>query len=95
MSDENNEKGYSHRKLDNPARDGAVITPDDATDLPKVPRSLYVGGSGDIQVTFAGFEDGVPGATVTLKAVPVGVLPVQVLRVHATLTTATDIVGLY
>ncbi len=95
MSDPEKEEGHSHRKLDNPARDGAVITPDDATDFEKVPRSLYVGGTGDIQVTFAGFKDGVPGATVTLKAVPVGVLPVQVLRVHATLTTATEIVGLY
>ena len=95
MSSVEGEKGHSHRKLDNPARDGIEIVPDDNTDLAKVPRSLYVGGSGDIQVTFAGFEDGVPGATVTLVAVPIGVLPVQVIRVHAIDTTATNIVGLY
>lgn len=37
-------------------------------------------------------EDGTP---VVFKAVPVGILPVSVVRVRSTGTTATDIVGLW
>ena len=51
---------------------------------------LYVGGAGDVNVITAGGDD------VTLKAVPAGsFLPVQVLRVKNTLTTATDIVSMW
>ena len=51
---------------------------------------LYVGGLGDVNVITAGGDD------VTLKAVPAGsFLPVQVLRVKDTLTTATDIVAMW
>ena len=51
---------------------------------------LYVGGLGDVNVITAGGDD------VTLKAVPAGsFIPVQVLRVKDTLTTATDIVAMW
>lgn len=45
---------------------------------------LYVGGVGDVTVITLG------GETVTFKAVPTGtVLPIQVIQLKATLTTAT------
>ena len=48
---------------------------------------LYVGVSGDLKVTTAG------GGTVVLKSAPVGWHPVNVTRVWATGTLATDIVA--
>ncbi len=68
---------------------GFAVTKSDAT-IFSATRALYVGGTGDIAVVFAGNS-----TAVTLKAVPVGILPVQVTMVMSTNTTATDIVGLY
>jgi hypothetical protein len=70
------------------ADDGAAVTTSDTTLIPR-PKALYVGGAGDVAVQF------VAGTTVTLKAVPVGILPIRPVRVMATNTTATNIVGLY
>ena len=51
---------------------------------------LYVGGAGNLKVLTVG------GDEVTLTAVPVGTfVPVNVLRVFATGTTATNIVALW
>tara|TARA_R100000951_G_C2574012_1_gene159725 strand:- start:126 stop:605 length:480 start_codon:yes stop_codon:yes gene_type:complete len=51
---------------------------------------LYCGGAGNIDVITSG------GDTVNLATVPAGLfIPVQVLRVKATLTTATNIVALW
>lgn len=68
---------------------GVAVTKSDSTIL-ETTRGLWIGGTGDVAVIFA---DG--GAAVTLKAVPVGVLSVQVTKVMSTNTTATDIVALY
>jgi hypothetical protein len=62
------------------------VVPSDATIVNF--RSLYIGGAGDVNVLLVG--DTVP---VLHKAVPIGVLPVQVQKVMATGTTATLIVG--
>jgi len=71
------------------AADNAVaITPSDSTVIP-YPRAIYVGVSGDVRVKMKG------GATVTFKAVPVGVLPIRPIQVLSTSTTATDMVALY
>jgi hypothetical protein len=52
---------------------------------------LFVGGAGDVSAILAKEI-----SAVIFKNVPAGaVLPVSVKRVEATLTTATDIVGLY
>lgn len=68
---------------------GELIESSDTADLGYVARSLYVGGGGDVSVKC------VNGETVTFAAVPAGaVLPVAVLRVFASGTTATQIVGL-
>lgn len=74
-----------------PAIGAFAITPDDDTDLTIVPRALYVGGAGDIVVNM--FRD---GTAITFVGVTAGtVLPIRVLRVKSTSTTATSILGLY
>ena len=75
--------------LESPGYDAASITPDDGADLPTSSRAIYVGASGDLVVTMVG------GGTVTLTAVPVGILPIRVSRVHATGTTAADLVAVW
>ena len=75
--------------LESPASDGFAVTPDDTNPLPSVTRALYIGGVGDVTVTMKS------GATVTFKAVATGaILPVRVVAVAATGTTATHLVGL-
>jgi hypothetical protein len=64
------------------------ITPADGADLAFVTRGLYVGVGGDVKVVMAG------GETVTFKNLVAGVVhPLQVSKVFATLTTATQIIG--
>ena len=64
-------------------------TPSDSADL-TTPSVVYVGGSGDVKVTTA------QGDTVTFVGViPGGVLPVQVIRVWSTGTTATYMLRIY
>ena len=70
-----------------PARTAFAITPNDSTDLAVSAKALWVGVLGDVKVIT------VDGDTVTFVGVQ-GVLPVACSRVIATLTTATDIVGL-
>jgi hypothetical protein len=72
-----------------PATDASAITPHDSDDLAKVPRALYVGTAGDVKVDMA---DGTAGV---IFVGAIGILPIRVTRVYATLTTASDIVGLY
>jgi len=53
-------------------------------------RALYVGGAGDVKVVTVG------GSTVIFSAVPAGtILPVAVVRVFSTGTTATSLVGMW
>ena len=72
-----------------PAHSAAAVTPNDSTDI-KPTRALYVGVTGNIKVDMAD-----TGSAITFTAVPVGIIPIQVTRVYATGTTATDIVALY
>ena len=66
-----------------------VITPSDSVDLP-TPSVVYVGTSGNVAVTTP------QGDQVTFVNIPSGsVLPVQVLRVRATGTTASNLVRIY
>lgn len=79
-----------HRGLTAPAEDAASITPDDAADLPRPTRGLYVGTGGAARVSLVG------GAEVVLVGLIAGVIyPLRIARVHATDTTASDLVGLY
>jgi hypothetical protein len=53
-------------------------------------RGVYIGTTGNLKV------DMVSGGTVTFVSVPAGsLLPVQVERIYATGTTATNIIALY
>ena len=73
-----------------PISSGFDITPDDANDLPILPRAILLGGAGDVVVDFA------DGTTLTLPALAEGVIyPIRAARIRATGTTATAIKGLY
>lgn len=74
----------------------AAVTPSDTVDIAAVTGGsnngcvLYVGGAGDVKVLTIG------GDEVTFSAVTGGTfMPVQVLRVYSTGTTATNIVALW
>jgi len=72
------------------AQEAVDVTPNNSTDLAKVPASLYVGSTGDVKV------DMLNGGTVTFVNVPDGTfLPILVTRVYATGTDATNIIALY
>ena len=68
---------------------GLIVIPSDATVLSPPTRGLYVGVSGDIAVIM---NDG--SGPFTLKAVPVGMLSISVIKIMATNTTATNIIGM-
>ena len=73
-----------------PARGFSAVTTSDTVDLPANVRAIYVGVSGDVSAVPLG-----GGTAVVFKAAPVGVLPIEVSRINATDTTATDIVALF
>jgi hypothetical protein len=78
------------RSLTSPPEHALAIEPDDAAVLPQVPRALYVGTGGDLAVRMVG------GETVTLVGVPAGtLLPLRVVRVLASGTSAGDILGFW
>ena len=80
---------HARRASGTPGAGAFVIAPNDTADLPFVTRAIYVGTGGDIR---AQMLDGEP---VTFVAVPQGtVLPVQITRLFATGTTASDLIGL-
>ena len=69
------------------ARGGVAVVPNDTTAVQF--RALYIGVTGAVSVV--GFD----GNTVVFANVPGGtVLPIAVIKVRATGTTATSIVGL-
>lgn len=72
-----------------PARNAAAVTPADGENLATPAKALWVGAFGDVSV------DTVGGQTAVVFKGCAGVLPVAVVRVRATGTTATDIVALY
>ncbi len=80
------------RDAGGPARRAAAVTPSDAADLTTYAKALYVGAAGNVRVLTVGAED---GDAVTFANHPVGWLPVQVRRVPATGTTATQIVAAF
>lgn len=70
-----------------------AVTPADGSDLPRgLCKGLYIGGAGNIVVE----ANNANRTQVTFSGVPVGtILPIQVIRVRATSTTATNIIALY
>jgi hypothetical protein len=75
--------------LIDPGDDGFDITPSDTEDLAVPTRGLYVGTTGDIKV------DMLSGTTLTWVGLVAGIIhPLQVRKVYATGTDATDIIGI-
>ena len=69
--------------------DAAVVTPSDSVPF-ITPSVVFVGGGGTVRVLTA------QGSDVTFVGVLAGsVLPVQVLRVYASTTTATNMVRIF
>ena len=73
---------------------GVAVTPSDSSDITgataNTPATLFVGTGGNINVVTLG------GSTLLLKNIADGsFLPIQVTRVKATNTTATDIVAIF
>lgn len=72
-----------------PAYGAVAVTPDDSNDLSIPARGLYIGGAGAIALTMAS------GDEVTFSGCLAGtILDIQVIRVKATGTTATNILAL-
>ena len=80
------------RDASGPARRAAAVTPSDTVDLTAYAKALYVGAAGNVRVLTVGGED---ADAVTFANHPVGWFPVQVRRVLATGTTATQIVAAF
>lgn len=73
------------------ARNAAVVTPNDSTDLSYVTRAVFVGTGGNLEVTMAG-----TGTAIVITGVPDGAfLPICVARILNTNTTATNIVAFW
>ena len=68
-----------------PAADALPVAPSDTTDLPQVAAALYVETGGALRVVTAA------GATRTLHVGDFSILPLRVVRVTATGTTATGV----
>ena len=77
-------------KVTQQAIKAVAVTPNDSSDLTNAGAVLYIGVGGDVKV------DTVSGDAVTFKNMADGaILAVQVKKVYATGTSATDIVALY
>lgn len=68
----------------------AAVTTSDTTDLTNVTTAIYVGTSGNMQVTMMGQA---AGSNVLFSALPVGWHPIRASRIWATNTTAANIVA--
>lgn len=76
--------------LTSPLERGFAVTPHNSDELAHVTRELFIGTGGDLALVLK------HGDEVTLANVADGArLPYRVLKVKATGTTASDIVGLY
>lgn len=77
-------------EITRPAGNAEAVTASDSTTLSGV-RGVYVGGAGNVAMTFPG-----QSSAVTFVGVSAGtILPVQPVKIMSTNTTATDILALY
>ncbi|MFH0295660.1 hypothetical protein AAFX91_00250 [Bradyrhizobium sp. 31Argb] len=78
---------------DSAPRKAAAVTPSNTQDLSNVTKMIFVGGAGNLAIIMADDADASP---VTINAVPAGtMLELQVRRVMAANTTATNILALW
>ncbi|MBL1319581.1 MAG: hypothetical protein JKY80_02105 [Mariprofundaceae bacterium] len=77
-------------RLESPSDDMVLITPNDAVDLATPIRAFVAGTAGDVKVTtYAGNVVIIPSSVVYRAAYVLG----RIKKIHATGTTATEIVG--
>jgi len=77
-------------KLESPSDDIVLITPNDVTDLVSPIRAFVAGVAGDVKITtYAGNVIVIPASVVGAA----GYILCRARRIHATGTTATEIVG--
>ena len=74
------------------AHDAVVVTASDVTQLPTT-RGLYVGTAGNIAVVMGNGQSASPVVFYNVNAG--SILPIQVVQVMATNTTASNILALY
>lgn len=74
-------------ELHSPGREFAAITPNDSVDIPLRPRALWIGVAGNLSCIDSN------GVTTTFSNLPVGWHPIGPVRIRATGTTASGIVG--
>lgn len=79
-------KGFTP-SMGDPITAAVAITPSDSTDLLQMTRALYIGTAGNVRVTLAG------GDVIDFAALAVGWHPLRVMRIHATATSASNIIG--
>lgn len=78
------------RSLTAPPDEAAAIAPSDSADLVFATRALYVGTGGDVRLCMLG------GGEVTLANLASGsLIPIRAIKVFATGTTATGLIGLW
>lgn len=74
----------------NPSGEALAITPSDSTYFSSPTRGIYVGGAGNITCITAS------GASVVFyNCVAGSILPIRVVLINATGTSASNLVGLY
>ncbi len=80
---------FAETATDIPAAFALAITPADS-DLAKVTRQIYVGGTGNLAVTMLG------GGIVIFPTIPAGtILRIRASQIRSTSTTATNIVAMW
>ena len=85
--------------LEGPASQGYNITPSDSTVLSPIPRSIYIGASGNLAVQWVGSTTGgttTSGSNIVFVSVLSGTfLPIRPAKVLATGTTAANLIAIY
>jgi hypothetical protein len=72
-----------------PATDALLVTPNDSSDLPFITRAVYIGGAGNLAVVMHS------GLVAVFVSLPAGsLIPVRVVKVFATGTTATNLLAM-
>lgn len=73
-----------------PAEHAIAVVPSDVNNLARLTRGVYVGATGNLHVLMGS------GQEITFTDIAAGVIhPIEIIRVYATGTTATNIVALW
>jgi hypothetical protein len=80
--------------IDSPACDGFSVTSNNTTVFSQPTRGVYVGVAGNLAVTMLGYDNS--NTALTFVGVQAGsILPIQVIQIKRTGTTANSILGLF